>query len=288
VLSRFYPYRELNTFQDRVNRLFHESFTGSEGRDESLATSTFAPAVDVYEDEHNVTLKIDAGFGLASALGGGRLAMANPDSVPAGRYGRSALEALGVWSSVETRIARTENVRAALALVARGEAPLGIVYRTDALAEKGVRVVDTFPASTHRPILYPAAVVATAQAPAARSLLDYLHSPAVASIWEKYGYDLDVSFVRAQTPFTNKTVKVNSGSFQGYSMGPGYWGKTFFIWPPDPRFDITANPKFHSPLIKAHQEGTLVADLGRPGAYRYACVAAHSTVKKGIFTIRKT
>ena len=136
----------------------------------------------------NVTLKIGAGFGLASALGGGRLAMANPDSVPAGRYGRSALEALGVWSSVETRIARTENVRAALALVARGEAPLGIVYRTDALAEKGVRVVDTFPASTHPPILYPAAVVATGQAPAARSLLDYLHSPAVASIWEKYGF----------------------------------------------------------------------------------------------------
>jgi molybdate transport system substrate-binding protein len=136
----------------------------------------------------NVTLKIGAGFGLASALGGGRLAMANPDSVPAGRYGRSALEALGVWSSVETRIARTENVRAALALVARGEARLGIVYGTDALAEKGVRVVDTFPASTHRPILYPAAVVATGQAPAARSLLDYLHSPAVASIWEKYGF----------------------------------------------------------------------------------------------------
>jgi molybdate transport system substrate-binding protein len=136
----------------------------------------------------NVTLKIGAGFGLASALGDGRLAMANPDSVPAGKYGRSALEALGVWASVETRIARTENVRAALALVARGEVPLGIVYRTDALAEKGVRVVDTFPASTHPTILYPAAVVATSQSPSARPLLDYLHFPAAAPIWEKYGF----------------------------------------------------------------------------------------------------
>jgi molybdate transport system substrate-binding protein len=151
----------------------------------SLLTNTLvliAPAAS------NVALKIGAGFGLASALGGGRLAMANPESVPAGKYGRTALEALGVWASVERQIARTENVRAALALVARGEAPLGIVYGTDALAEKGVRVVDTFPSRTHPRILYPAAVLATSHAPAARSMLDYLHSPAAASIWQKYGF----------------------------------------------------------------------------------------------------
>jgi molybdate transport system substrate-binding protein len=136
----------------------------------------------------NVRLTIGPGFALAAALGGERLAMANPDSVPAGKYGRNALEMLGVWSGVESKIARTENVRAALALVARGEAPLGIVYGTDAFADKGVRIVDTFPATTHPPILYPAAVVAASSSQAARPLLDYLRSPAAAPIWEKHGF----------------------------------------------------------------------------------------------------
>jgi molybdate transport system substrate-binding protein len=135
-----------------------------------------------------VNLKIGPQFGLAAALGGERLAMANPDSVPAGKYGKNALEALGVWSNVETKLARTENVRAALALVARREAALGIVYSTDAFADKGVRVVDTFPASSHPPILYPAAVVAASQSPAARPFLDYLRSPSASPIWEKFGF----------------------------------------------------------------------------------------------------
>jgi len=137
-----------------------------------------------------VSLGIGPGFPLASALAGGRLAMANPDSVPAGKYGRSALESLGTWTGVENKIARTENVRAALALVARGEAPLGIVYRTDALAEKAVRIVDTFPATSHPPILYPAAVMAASPSPAARALLDYLRSGAAAPVWEKYGFGI--------------------------------------------------------------------------------------------------
>jgi molybdate transport system substrate-binding protein len=135
-----------------------------------------------------VALKIGTGFALASALAGGRLAMANPESVPAGRYGRSALQSLGVWSGVEKQVARTENVRAALALVARGEAPLGIVYGTDAVADKTVRVVDVFPPGSHPPILYPAAVVATSRALTARTLLDYLRSAAAAPIWERYGF----------------------------------------------------------------------------------------------------
>ncbi len=84
-------------------------------------------------------LKIAPGFGLAAALGTEKLAMANPDSVPAGKYGKSALEKLGVWASVEKQVARAENVRAALALVSRGEAPFGIVYSTDALSDKGVQ-----------------------------------------------------------------------------------------------------------------------------------------------------
>ena len=137
-----------------------------------------------------VNLKIGPGFGLAAALGSEKLAMANPDSVPAGKYGKRALEALSVWPGVENQVARTENVRAALALVSRGEAPFGIVYSTDAFADKGVRIVDTFPADSHPPILYPAAVVVTSQSSAARPLLEYLRSAAAGAIWEKYGFGL--------------------------------------------------------------------------------------------------
>ena len=124
-------------------------------------------------------LKIGPGFALAAALGGGKLAMANPASVPAGKYGKSALQALGVWSSIEARVARTDNVRAALALVSRGEAPIGIVYRTDALADRSVRIVDTFPA----------AILAASKSSAAKPLLEYLRSPSARAIWEKYGFE---------------------------------------------------------------------------------------------------
>ena len=134
------------------------------------------------------SLRIEPGFGLSAALGGGKLAMANPDSVPAGRYGKAALEALGVWRAVERDIVRAENVRAALALVARGEAAFGIVYRTDALAEKSVRIVDTFPLGAHPPIVYPAARIAGHETPVARALLDALRSPSAKAIWIKYGF----------------------------------------------------------------------------------------------------
>jgi molybdate transport system substrate-binding protein len=134
------------------------------------------------------TLKIAPGFPLAAMLGQQRLAMANPDSVPAGKYGKHALEALGVWRSVGRSVARAENVRAALVLVARGEVPFGIVYATDALADRIVRIDDTFPENTHLPIVYPIAVLATSQSTAARALLDYLKSPAARSVWEQYGF----------------------------------------------------------------------------------------------------
>jgi molybdate transport system substrate-binding protein len=134
------------------------------------------------------TQKIGPGFPLAAALGSGKLAMANPDSVPAGKYGRSALEHLGVWGSVEKQVARAENVRAALALVSRSEAPYGIVYATDAFADKGVRIVDTFPAASHPPIVYPAAIVASSKSPAAKPLLEFLKSAPAKATWEKYGF----------------------------------------------------------------------------------------------------
>jgi molybdate transport system substrate-binding protein len=134
------------------------------------------------------SLQIAPNFPLSAALGAGRLAIANPDSVPAGKYAKAALQALGVWPSVEKQIARTENVRAALVLVARGEAPLGIVYATDALAERRVRVVGTFAETTHPAIVYPIAVVAGQRPAAASALLAYLASAAARLIWERYGF----------------------------------------------------------------------------------------------------
>jgi molybdate transport system substrate-binding protein len=134
-----------------------------------------------------VQLKIAPQFALAAALGSGRLACADPDSVPAGLYARAALTALGVWEAVSPRLARAENVRAALAYVARGEAPLGIVYQTDALADKHVRVVDVFPADTHPPIIYPAAATSAARPESAR-YLDFLRSERARQIFTRYGF----------------------------------------------------------------------------------------------------
>jgi molybdate transport system substrate-binding protein len=138
----------------------------------------------------NSTLKIGPNFGLAAALGREKLAMANPDSVPAGKYGKSALEKFGVWASVEKQVARAETVRAALVLVSRGEAPFGIVYRTDALADKGVKVIDAFPPDSHPPIVYPVALLAAGKSTAAKPLLDYLRSASARAAWEKYGFGL--------------------------------------------------------------------------------------------------
>jgi molybdate transport system substrate-binding protein len=135
-----------------------------------------------------IRLEVARGFRLGEALGPDRLAIADPDHVPAGKYARAALEALGVWAAVSGKIARSENVRAALVLVARGETPLGIVYRTDALAERRVRVVAEFPASSHSPIVYPAALTASSKSLAAPRLLAFLRSPAARAIWEKYGF----------------------------------------------------------------------------------------------------
>jgi molybdate transport system substrate-binding protein len=125
------------------------------------------------------TLAIGPNFPLAQALGNGRLAIANPASVPAGKYGKAALEALGVWASVEGRLAPAPDVRAALEIVCRREAPLGIVYETDAVADQGVDIVGTFPASSHPPIVYPLAVSAASTNPAAKSYIAFLRSEAV-------------------------------------------------------------------------------------------------------------
>lgn len=135
-----------------------------------------------------VKVDIKPGFPLAQLLGDRRLAMADPDSVPAGKYGKAALEALGVWPSVVGKLARAENVRAALLFVSRGEAPLGIVYRTDAVAEGRVRIAGVFPASTHPQIVYPMALLATGKTAGAQGFYDFLKSRAAADVFRRYGF----------------------------------------------------------------------------------------------------
>ena len=128
-------------------------------------------------------------FPLARALGpSGRLAIADPDSVPAGKYGKAALASLGVWPAVRGRLARGENVRAALRLVARGEAPLGIVYATDARAERGVRTIGRFPAGSHPPIAYPMAVLRASNHPDAEGFRRFLISREGRAIFARYGF----------------------------------------------------------------------------------------------------
>jgi molybdate transport system substrate-binding protein len=134
-----------------------------------------------------IALKIAPHFDLAGAIGQGRLALADPASVPAGKYARAALTSLGVWDSVAGRVAPAENVRAALAYVARGEAPLGIVYTTDALSESKVRIVGTFPDDSHAPIVYPAALTKDTK-PQARAFLDFLSGPEATAIFVKDGF----------------------------------------------------------------------------------------------------
>ena len=135
-----------------------------------------------------VETTIASGFPLAQLLQDGRLAMADPNSVPAGKYGKAALTKLGVWGSVEQKVASAENVRAALLLVARGEAPLGIVYQTDAAAEPGVRIVAAFPPDTHPPIVYPMALVAGGRNPDAVALAAHLRGPAARALFEDQGF----------------------------------------------------------------------------------------------------
>lgn len=135
--------------------------------------------------DSTVKLDIRRGFALAEALGQGRLAMAGPE-VPAGKYGEASLMALGIWDQVKDRTARGENVRAALQFVARGEAPLGIVYDTDALTEPRVRIVGLFPDSSHPKIVYPGAAV-TARPDAAR-FLEWLHGREARSVFTPFGF----------------------------------------------------------------------------------------------------
>jgi molybdate transport system substrate-binding protein len=132
-------------------------------------------------------LAIAPGFGLAVALGGGKLALADPAAVPAGKYGKAALTALGVWDSVAGHVAPAENVRVALEYVARGEAPYGIVYATDAKVDPAVKVAGVFPENNYPPIVYPVALTTGAPA-AARDVLAFLGGAQARAIFDRAGF----------------------------------------------------------------------------------------------------
>ncbi|AZO01558.1 molybdate ABC transporter substrate-binding protein [Mesorhizobium sp. M9A.F.Ca.ET.002.03.1.2] len=138
--------------------------------------------------DSTVEARIEKGFDLAGLIGEGRLAMGDSKAVPAGKYGKAALEALGVWSSVEDKVAQAENVRAALKLVSTGEAALGIVYATDAHAEPGVRVIGTFPEDSHPPIVYPVAQTADSKDKDTPAFVKCLQSAKAGALFKEQGF----------------------------------------------------------------------------------------------------
>lgn len=135
-------------------------------------------------------VEIKEGFDLGALVGDGKLAMGEVKSVPAGKYGKAALEKLGAWAGVESKVAGAESVRAALALVSRGEAPYGIVYQTDAAADPGVAIVGTFPEDSHPPIIYPIALLAESKNTEAAAYLDFLKSDKAAAFFEAQGFTI--------------------------------------------------------------------------------------------------
>jgi len=144
--------------------------------------------VVVATKDSTISADIRQGFDLAKLLGAGRLAVGDPSNVPAGIYAKEALQKLGAWNSVEAKLAPAPDVRAALALVARGEAPLGIVYETDAKVDSNVRIAGAFPDDSHAPIVYPMALVATSKNPDAAKFLAFLSAPAAKAIFARYGF----------------------------------------------------------------------------------------------------
>lgn len=134
---------------------------------------------------------VDKTTDLPGLLGQGRLSTGDPDHVPVGIYARKALQSMGQWTAIEPRLARAESVRAALALVERGEAPLGIVYATDAAISKKVKVVGTFDERLHDPVVYPVALVTGHDTDAAKQLMAFLQTPAAKGVFAKYGFKLN-------------------------------------------------------------------------------------------------
>lgn len=176
----------LSADQDWMNYLQERKLIKADTRSDLLGNRL----VLIAPKDSKVTLKLQKGARLLEALGpNGRLSTGDPDSVPVGKYAKSALGKLDLWSAIEPRLVRAENVRVALMYVSRGEAPLGIVYATDAAAEPQVRVVDLFPESSHAPITYPMAATTSASSQTA-SFLKFLRGDAARAIFTKAGFTL--------------------------------------------------------------------------------------------------
>ena len=143
--------------------------------------------VDSKQGHVELTPKTD----IAAVAGAGRIATGNPDSVPVGLYFKQAMERSGQWKAVEAKIAGTDSVRAALAFVERGEVPLGVVYATDAAVSQKVKVVGVFPETMHDPIVYPFALIAGKDSPAAKALLEYIRSPDSKAVFVRYGFKIN-------------------------------------------------------------------------------------------------
>lgn len=141
--------------------------------------------------DSGLTVRLAPDAPIADLIGDGKLAMGEPEAVPAGRYGKAALETLGIWSAIEPKVVRTKDVRAALALVERGEAAAGIVYSTDAAISRKVKVVGEFPADSYPPIVYPVAIVAGKDDPSARSFHAFLNGPKARAIFLEQGFKVE-------------------------------------------------------------------------------------------------
>ncbi len=142
-------------------------------------------------DAKTPAIKIEKGIDFAALLGDGRLSTGDPDHVPVGIYVKQALENLGQWQVIEPKLARADSVRSALAFVERGETPYGVVYSTDAAVSKKVKIVATFPASLHDPVVYPVALIAGRHNATAKAYLDFLKSPAAKEVFVKYGFKVN-------------------------------------------------------------------------------------------------
>lgn len=167
--------------------LAERGLVAADGRRDLLGNSI----VLVVPAESDLSVDLGTPEGLAQALGDGWLAMGDPDHVPAGRYGKAALETLGMWSALEGKVARAKDVRAALALVERGEAAAGIVYATDAAISDAVKVVATFPSTSHPEIVYPVMLVAGQDSAEARDFYAFLAGPEARTVFLRYGFTVN-------------------------------------------------------------------------------------------------
>src|SRR5690606_4812802 len=167
--------------------LAERGLVAADGRRDLLGNSI----VLVVPAESDLSVDLGTPEGLAQALGDGWLAMGDPDHVPAGRYGKAALETLGMWSALEGKVARAKDVRAALALAERGEAAAGIVYATDAAISDAVKVVATFPSTSHPEIVYPVMLVAGQDSAEARDFYAFLAGPEARTVFLRYGFTVN-------------------------------------------------------------------------------------------------